>query len=70
MKIASRAMAALSGAVLATSLCVGPVSASDQGMMAAQQVDRDTYIDYLDVYLFTHVGDNRGPYAAGSDSVP
>ena len=35
-------------------------SASDEGMAAAQQVSEASYRDFLDNWLFTHAGDNRG----------
>ncbi len=35
-------------------------SASELGMVAANQVDVFNYIDLMDNWLYTHVGDNRG----------
>jgi hypothetical protein len=39
---------------------VTAVSASDAGMAAAEQVSEASYRDYLDNWLYTHAGDNRG----------
>ena len=36
------------------------VSASEAGMAAAEQVSQASYRDFLDNWLFTHAGDNRG----------
>ncbi len=40
-----------------------PAAASIKGQAAAQQVSEDSYRDYLDLWLYTHPGDDRGPRA-------
>ena len=46
------------GLVLAA---VCPAPASPDGDVAADQVSQTSYIDFLDYWLYTHDGDNRGP---------
>jgi hypothetical protein len=61
--------AARTAAALMLSLAAATTAiASEAGQIAADQVDRDSYIEFLDVYLFTHEGDNRGP--SGEDLEP
>jgi hypothetical protein len=39
---------------------VCPAAASDLGQAAADQVSQDSYIDFMDTWLYTHTGDDRG----------
>ena len=39
---------------------VCPAVASDEGYEAARQVSQTSYIDFMDNWLYTHAGDNRG----------
>ncbi len=54
--------------VLAQTIQPVHVLASDEGMIAADQVSQAVYYDLMDTYLYTHTGDNRGP--SGPDLVP
>ncbi|MHC5024636.1 MAG: M28 family peptidase [Planctomycetota bacterium] len=56
--IARRRLAALAG--VAIFLLAGFAAASDQGQVAADEVSLLSYRDYLDSWLYTHVGDDRG----------
>ncbi len=50
-------------ALFTTALCflwVTPAEASNEGMAAANQVSYASYYDFMDNWLFTHVGDDRG----------
>jgi hypothetical protein len=47
----------LAAVLLGTSLA----SASDQGLAAAEMVSHDSYYDFMDSWLYTHTGHNRGP---------
>ncbi len=51
-------MLALVGAIVPLSSAF----ASDLGMVAANQVSKASYMDFMDTWLFTHDGDDRGPY--------
>ncbi len=62
-QLVTRAFVALSLLVL-TSTAV----ASDLGQQIVSEVSAVSYYDYLDTYLFTHTGDNRGPN--GPDLIP
>ena len=49
--------------VLGVGLSVAAVStapASDMGMAAANQVSQSSIYDYMDIWLYTHTGSNRG----------
>jgi len=41
--------------------------ASDEGQAAADQVNQSYYQNYLNLYLYTHAGHNRGPNGAQHD---
>ena len=43
-------------------------AASDEGMAAADEVSYSSYYDYLDLWLYTHTGDNKGP--SGPELIP
>ena len=48
-------------------LVVGPAAASDMAQAAADEVSQASYTSFLDTYLYTHVGDSRGPSGADHD---
>ncbi|MHC4217154.1 MAG: M28 family peptidase [Planctomycetota bacterium] len=52
------ALLLLSG--IAIGVPASPSAASEAGMAAAEQVSEASYRDYLDNWLYTHAGDNRG----------
>jgi hypothetical protein len=55
---------------LVTGWCVlvaAPVRATDEGQEAANQVSATIYDSYLNLYLFTHTGHNRGMNGAQHD---
>lgn len=59
----------LSAVLLASLLLVVPAAwSSDAGLAAANEVSYASYYDFMDNYLFTHVGDDRGP--DGPELVP
>ncbi len=43
------------------------LAASDVGMAAADQVNQASYYDFMDLWLYTHAGDNRGTDGAEHD---
>jgi hypothetical protein len=49
----------IAGVLVVLVACDAP--ASEEGHYAADQVSLDSYYDFMDNWLFTHVGDNRGP---------
>ncbi len=50
-----------------TAAAVSPARASDDGMFAAEQVSLDSLYDFMDNWLYTHVGDDRGVGGAEHD---
>lgn len=49
-------------------VCATTAIASPEGQAAAERVSLESYYDYMDNWLFTHTGDNKGP--AGPDLLP
>ena len=45
---------------IALSAFAAPAIASDAGMAAADQVSEVSYYNFMDEWLYTHNGDNRG----------
>jgi hypothetical protein len=60
--------ALLASAAVGLLVVSSPTIASDAGFAAAEQVDQESYIEFLDVWLYTHIGDSRGPN--GPDLIP
>ncbi len=51
---------ALPFALAVVGICASVSSASDAGLAAADQVSKASYIDFMDNWLYTHAGDDRG----------